>query len=104
MAITVIRSKPKSQTQIAFERFHAANPHVYDLLEQATRHLWEDGRRRIGARAIVEELRWGGRVLSTTDPHFKLNDKYTPRYARLLIANHPEWEGLFELRALKEER
>lgn len=109
MALRIVAKKPSmldpapvGTVQREFQDHHYANPHVYVLLEQVAEELWNQGRRRAGARAMVEELRWNKRF-RTTDPHFKLNDKHTPRYARLLLENHPEWEGLFELRALRAD-
>ncbi len=32
---------------------------------------------------------------------FKINDHYLSRYARKLMEEHPELDGLFELRELK---
>lgn len=34
---------------------------------------------------------------------FKLNDHYHSRYARLILATHPEFDGFFEIRELKAE-
>ena len=92
--------RKKGPYQLAFEKHHRENPHVYVLLEAGAQYLFDEGRRKIGVKAVVEELRWNKRF-TTTDKHFKVNDKYTSRYARMLLANHPEWEGLFEIRRLR---
>ena len=82
-----------------FEAFHQANLHVYEALETMTQALWDRGRRRLAVKTLFETLRW--RYWMTTDDpssHFRLNNNYTPYYARLLIDRHPEWDGLFALR------
>jgi hypothetical protein len=82
-----------------FEAFDNANPRVYEELERMAATVWALGRRRIGIKTLFETLRW--RYWMTTDDsssHFRLNNNYTPYYARLLIDRHPEWDGLFALR------
>lgn len=84
-----------------FRDFHAANPHVYRELLSLAREAKANGARKIGIRMLWEVMRWNQRgYLATDDPNsaFKLNDHYPPFYARLLIAEHPELEGLFEVR------
>lgn len=50
---------------------------------------------------IWEVMRWQ-MFLATKDPSgFKLNDHYTSRYARLIMKQEPDLDGLFELRALR---
>lgn len=88
--------------QERFEQFHTQNPWVYVALEKLITEFVAKGRKRIGIRMIWEVVRWHY-ALSTTDPtsEFRTNDHYHSRYVRLLLENHPEWAGLFELRKLK---
>ncbi len=83
-----------------FEDFHRQNPHVYDMLERGVYYLISRGRGRLSIYAVVEALRWD-LDFDTTDPHFKLNAERSSRYARLLLENHPEWRGRWELRKLR---
>lgn len=85
---------------IRFQKFHSENPRVYVELVQLTRQAYERGRKRIGIRMLFEVVRWN-RFLQTNDHEFKLNNNYHSRYARLIMHNHPEFEGMFELRELK---
>jgi hypothetical protein len=82
-----------------FERFNEVNPKVLQTLEWMAGEVWERGRRRIGIKTLIENLRWNF-WLETDDPNsdFKINNDYTSFYARLIIELHPEWEGLFEMR------
>ena len=86
-----------------FVAFHEANPEVYRQLEALAQGMWNAGRRKIGMKMLFEVLRWQ-HYLRTVDPSskFKLNNNLTALYSRLLVARHPEWEGLFEMRHLRE--
>lgn len=83
-----------------FQEFHSDNPKVYEELLALANQARSRGRHRIGIGMLFEVLRWN-RYLTTTDPDFKLNNNYRSRYARLLMDNHPELQGLFETRELK---
>ena len=85
-----------------FRHYHQQNPRVYKLFRwyafQAKRI---GGKKCFGAKAIMERVRWEMNV-DTTDEHgFKINNNYTSRYVRMLIAEHPEFESFFELRTLR---
>jgi hypothetical protein len=87
--------------QSKFETFHAANPWVYDaLVKMARRAKWR-GRERLGIGMLAEVLRWDY-MLATDDPSsdFKLNNNYRSRYARKIMEEHPELDGMFETREL----
>jgi hypothetical protein len=43
-------------------------------------------------------------MVETTDAEWKLNNNWTPYYARKLMANEPELKGFFEIRPLKHEK
>ncbi|GJM43455.1 MAG: hypothetical protein DHS20C21_02970 [Gemmatimonadota bacterium] len=95
-------SLPRSDVEFAFERFHAANPHVYELFCRFAFDVVEAGHRRFSARTIWERMRWELRVQTRRRTgELKLNDHYPPYYARKFMADHPECEGLFSLRRVK---
>lgn len=101
-AAPVLRPAASGGTiQEAFEAFHAANPWVYDALCRLTRRGLAGGRRRLGIGMLFEVLRWNV-LLATDDPasDFKLNNNYRSRYVRLMLTEHEEWSGVFELREL----
>ena len=87
-----------------FEEFNRLNPQVYSVLESMTAEMVNRGRRKIGMKMLIEVLRWNY-YLETDDPNsdFKINNNYVPYYARLILERHPEWDGVFELRAMKGE-
>lgn len=81
-----------------FERFHAENPRVYqELMLLAYEWKRRTGGRKLGMKSLYERVRWE-LALATSDPDFKLNNSFTPFYARLLMLRNPELRGLFDCR------
>jgi len=88
---------PSLQEQ--FERFHQDNPRVYTVLEQLARR-WLAGHSQVGIGMLWEVMRWQlGVETNTTD--YRLNNNHRSRYARLLLAEHPEWAGRIKTRELR---
>lgn len=86
-----------------FERFHADNPEVYDMLVRLARHARRRRPgRRIGIRMLWERMRWQFNI-ETDRPSgdYKLNDHYTSRYARLMMQREHDLADAFELRELR---
>jgi len=85
-----------------FEEFNRLNPQVYGALESMTREMVNRGRHKIGIKMLFEVLRWNY-YMKTDDPNsdFKINNNYAPYYSRLIIANNPTWEKVFELREIR---
>lgn len=80
-----------------FRAFHEKNPHVYTRLEELVAEAVAAGHRRIGVGALFERLRYAERT-ETNGDRYRLNNDYRADYCRLLVARHPEWADLFELR------
>lgn len=81
-----------------FEEFHRDNPHVYRTLVYFARQWVEvTGRRKLGLQMLYERARWDIRT-QTSDVDFKLNNNYTAFYARLIMHQEPDLDGIFELR------
>ena len=82
-----------------FREFHHANPHVYTELKELCVKVRRAGVRRFGIRTVWERLRWKAQFeTSRLSAEYKLNNNYTRFYARLLMDQEPELEGLFETR------
>lgn len=82
-----------------FEEFHAANPIVYTTLVRLARE-WKEkfgGGAKVGLAALRERARWEIAFV-TSDTDYKINNNYTPFYARLIMAENPDLAGLFDLR------
>lgn len=87
-----------TRTQANFERFHANNPHVYDALVRLARQwISRFGQKRLGIARLYEAARWEI-AFTTDDPEFKINNDHRAFYARLIMANEPDLQGLFNTR------
>lgn len=84
-----------------FERFHAANPHVYDELVRLARLY----RARVGTfpgvKMLWEVARWNLALEIRAANVWKLNNDFTSRYARLMMDQEPDLADAFETRRLK---
>jgi hypothetical protein len=81
-----------------FNRFHAANPHVYAILVKLARR-W---RRRnpsgsCGMKMLYETARWYLDVAGDGEP-IALNNNYTAFYARLIMEREAGLAGIFATR------
>lgn len=86
----------------AFLAFHKQNPHVYSSFESQAIEAINRGRTKLSAKLIINWIRWN-EILKTSEENFKINDAFQSYYARLFIENHPQHEGVFELRRLRNE-
>ncbi len=93
---------PLTKNEVRFQKFHAMNPRVFELLEWLAKKRITEGAKRISIGDLCERLRWDT-TLPTYDPNsrFKVNNDYRSLYARLLIERHPEWDELIERRELR---
>ena len=80
-----------------FFSFHQDNPRVFDLFKGYANDLRTRGFMHYAARTILERIRWDI-SLETTDELFKINNNFTPCYARLLMITDRRFEDFFELR------
>lgn len=98
------RPRTSADTSIAarFERFHKANPHIYEAIVARLRSLRDTGVERTSVKAIVENLRWspiGVRRTDTVKP-FKIQNDFTSRYARLVAERDPDLAVMLEVRTI----
>jgi hypothetical protein len=81
-----------------FEAFHAANPKVYAILLRLAREwVATFGQTKLGIATIYEAARWQI-SLATNDPKYKLNNNFRAYYARLLMTENGDLDGLFDVR------
>lgn len=83
-----------------FREFDEKNPHVYTQLVKLTKDLRARGHRKIGMQMLFEVIRWRSMLRTEGDP-FKMNNNYAGRYARKVMAEYPELDGIFETRTLR---
>ncbi len=87
---------PKCSLAKKFEEFHANNPHVYQALVALARRFRE---RRRGAQTgigmLYEVLRWEYYLNTNSEDEYKLSNSYRAFYARLIMQNETDLEGIF---------
>lgn len=87
--------------QERFYKFHNENPEVYRLFDLFAKQLLKKGWDKIGAKMIMERIRWEYATQSKDDRGFKINNDFICHYSRLFMKNNPQHEGCFETRSLK---
>lgn len=80
-----------------WKNFHAQNPEFYQLFVRFSVEAANAGRKRFGAFAVINRIRWYTMVETRGDT-YKVNNNWAPFYARLFEHEFPEHEGLFEMR------
>jgi len=83
-----------------FAEYDQKHPEIFEWFERIAMQEKKAGRRR-GAKAIIERIRWEVMIPKndSADP-VKVDNKFTSRYVRKLIAKRPEFRTYFELRRL----
>lgn len=90
----------KKKLDRQFRIFHNNNPHIYDELVKLAREAKQAGRDKFSINMLFEVVRWN-RFIQTNDSSYKMNNNHRSRYARLIMENEKDLEGLFNLRELK---
>jgi len=85
-----------------FQKFNTENPHIFEEFEKQVFRAIEKGRKKISAKLIINWIRWN-RFLDSSDKSFKINDAYQSYYAREFVNKYPEYNGIFEMRKLRNE-
>lgn len=84
-----------------FKKFHEENPRLYMLFEMFALQLINSGHKRIGAKMIMERVRWEVWTGTKDDEGYKINNDFIAHYSRLFIKDHPKYQDVFETRILK---
>ena len=77
--------------------FHLNNPRIALELRRLALELYEAGLRKYSIKGLYEVLRYNA-AISTTGKKYKLNNDFTPFYARLLMETEPRLKGFFNIR------
>jgi hypothetical protein len=98
-----MKSSSQETIQARFEEFDRMHPEVWEMFLRFARDAHQRGRKRFGAKMIMERIRWYFTIESHPDSKepFKLNNNYTARYVRKLHAMHPELGHLFATRRIQ---
>lgn len=88
--------------QERFVKFHQEYPKVYDLFKAFAIQLIKKGHKKVGARMIIERIRWEFATGDSKDEMgFKINNYFIAHYARLFIQQHPEYKEFIETRTIR---
>jgi hypothetical protein len=90
------------KTESRFREYHATNPEVYQWFKKFAFQKIRAGAKHVGAKAIFERIRFDSPVMASGDP-FKVNNIFTPYYARLFMRDFPQYAGIFETRRAKAD-
>lgn len=84
-----------------FLDFHIKFPQVYIYFEKFSIQLIKSGRNKLGAKMIIERIRWEVATNSKDEHDFKINNSFIAHYSRLFVKNNPEYRDCFEFRVIK---
>ena len=85
-----------------FREFDHDHPEVYRELTRLAREWRSAGHRKLGIKTLIERMRWEWHMSGVQDRDgYKLNNNYAPHYARKIMLQNPELDGLFEVRELR---
>ncbi len=88
---------------VKFVQFDNDNPKVWEMFVRFTFELINKGRNRHSARDVIHRIRWET-ALRTDDQAFKVNDHWSPCYARKFHAAYPQYKGFFALRPSRADQ
>lgn len=97
-----VRLDERTSIDMAFRRFHAKHPDVYEAIAQLCRQAKRAGRDKIGIGMLFEVLRWQTFVAAGDEAEaYRLNNNYRSRYARLIQDLEDDLDGIFDTRELR---
>jgi hypothetical protein len=93
--------RPYHTIQEQFDEFHADNPHVYNILVSKARFFVAQGYNYLTIALLYETVRCDPSVLVSGKGHYKLCNDYRAHYARKIMAENLDLQGIFRLRQLE---
>jgi hypothetical protein len=91
--------EPRNPIEARFWQFCQENPDVYRLFDKFTRELISRGHQNYSADSVLHRIRWET-SLQTSDEPFRLNNDFTPYFARRWMRDHADYQGFFRTRRL----
>lgn len=90
-----------------FKDFHRANPGIFMLFERFAEEALNAGAKKLSSKFIIERIRWEVAISTTgagynpvTGKPYKIDNRFTPWYARLYMLKYPARTGFFETRKI----
>ena len=85
-----------------FDAFNTKHPEVYRELVKLARQWKQAGHSKLGIAALFERLRWEWHMSGVqSDDGYKLSNNFKAHYARLIMEQEPDLDGIFNIRPLK---
>lgn len=82
--------------------YHEKNPQIWEAFKRITLETIRKGFKHYSAKGIFELIRWHTSIGGTGD--YKLQNNYTPYYARKFEDEFPQYKGFFRKRESKFDR
>jgi hypothetical protein len=92
-------SRKKMTIMEHFNLFHEKNPHVYVVLTEMARKASKNGTKQCSIKMLFEVLRWRTNVETERIDEFKISNSLTAPYARFIMFENPELNGIFNLKS-----
>ena len=83
-----------------FLAYHRQNPAIYQAFKQKAQALLKSGRKKYGAKAIMEVVRYEYNIQHPKH-EFKISNNYTAYYARALAVWNPEFKDFFDFKEIR---
>lgn len=83
-----------------FLAYHRQNPAIYQAFKQKAQALLRSGKKKYGAKAIMEVVRYEHDLQHPKD-EFKISNSYTAYYARALTVWNPEFKDFFDFKEIR---
>lgn len=95
------RTEEKSSLKTQWWRFHKQHPEVFERFRQIAFDLISNGHKHYSSDGILHVVRFElNRQIKDPGSQYKINNNWTPYYARYFIWMYPEYENFFETREL----
>jgi len=88
------------QIEKRFRDFHQSNPKIWSLFKRFTNELIAAGFEHYSSVAVYNRIRWHVDLETQSLDGLKINDHYSPYYARMFHVAYPEHDGFFKNRKL----
>lgn len=83
---------------LTFQQYHAANPHIYLLIEQYATEARNAGFQHYSMRAIMHRIRWHMNITTQDPDGFKIGNNYSRDYSIKFMNEHPSFTGFFRIK------
>lgn len=102
MSEDLIDDIPNNEVDRKFQEYHKKNPDVYKHFVRITREAKTKGKDHLSIWLVANVVRWYV-YMETDDPNseFKISNDYLSRYARLIMKQEPDLQGIFKTKRLK---